>query len=1024
MKLKTFGGLALVVETGPVRGAGTQRRRLALLALLDWAGDRGMTREKILGYLWPESDSEKARRILNQAIYTLRRDLGADDLFTGSHEIRLNPERLWSDRGEFCQRYRSGDLEEAVALYQGPYLDGFYLPEAPEFERWTETTRATLAQEYAEALERLARGAGERGDLRAAVGWWRKLANAEPLSSRVALGLMQSLAAAGDMAGALQCFRVHEELVRQELEAPPDRDVVAFAEGLRRGRAQLTGRPAGRTDPAPPSGLPPSPAAPIPPSRTPSTRVPAPEPKARNPVPEPGLSEITDEYARPRPAPEPASAPSAGARAPLASPASIPPKSAASSRRRLALRWLAGAGAAVVLLGLGLGGRFRRAPAATGSPTVAVGWIVDFTGDSAGLARALREMLATNLTRARGVQVVSTARLYELMGPLGGASDSAARVVAAARQAGAAELVDGALYRVQSRYLLDLRRTDLATGRLRASYRVEGESSLRLADSGAAALAQGLGGEPPGAPPGGPETRSVVAYRLYEQGLREYFAGRPESAASLFDAALREDSSFAMAAFYRALTVPVSGGDGVSQRLAALGQVVRLAANAPDRDRLVILGRYYLESSDPRAAAVAETLTVRYPAEVEGYNLLSNALLLRGDFAPAIAALQRVIAMDSATLRKDPRRPDSPARCLACEAAGNLAWVYRVLDSTDAAERVAREWTRVQPGSPSAWGTLAMVLQAQGRWEEALAAENAVAALSPQPSRAVNRAITLFLAGRFDEADALLQEFVRIYPVHTSGTLWWAVRSLRMQGRLREALEAALRLRRLAPQPPRRDAAPYEALMQGAVLYEMGRFREAAALFDSISRHLRPGDMPEPRYYRSLAWTQTLRASALAAAGDTALLPRIADSVEGWAARTGLGRDHRLPHHVRGLILVARGRLPEAEAAFRRALLAPAGGYTRTNVQLAQVLLAQGRPLEAARIARAPLWNSFDGPESYVTPTELCELTALAFDAAGLRDSAAAYYRRVVTNWRRADPELVPRRERAALRLRALEASR
>jgi len=652
---------------------------------------------------------------------------------------------------------------------------------------------------------------------------------------------------------------------------------------------------------------------------------------------------------------------------------------------------------------------------------VAVGWIVDFTGDPGGLARPLREMLATNLTRARGIQVVSTARLYELMGPLAGASDSAARMVAAARHAGAAELVDGALYQNQRRYLLDLRRTDLATGRLRASYRVEGDGPLRLADSGAAALARALGAEAPGVLSGGMESHSVVAYRLYEQGLREYFAGRQESAASLFEAALREDSSFAMAAFYRALCVPVTGGDGVSQRLALLGQVVRLAASAPDRDRLVILGRYYLESNDPRATAVAETLTVRYPAEVEGYNLLSSALLWRGDFAPAIAALRRVIVMDSASFRKDPRRPESPARCLACEAASNLAWGYRMLDSVAQAERVAREWVRVQPGSPSAWGTLSMVLQAQGRWEEALAAENTIAALSPQPSRAVNRAIILFLGGRFDDADALMQEFARIHPAHTSGTLWWVVRSLRMQGRLREALEAALRLRRLAPQPARRDAAPYEALMQGAVLYEMGRFREAAALFDSVSRHLRPGDMPRPRYYRNLAWTQTLRASALAAAGDTALLPRIADSVESWAAHTGLGRDHRLPHHVRGLILAARGQLPEAETAFRQALLAPAAGYTRTNVQLAHVLLALGRPLEAARIARAPLWNSFDGPESYVTPTELCELTALAFDAAGQRDSALAYYRRVVSNWRRADPALVPRRERAALRLRVLE---
>ncbi len=1028
MKLKTFGGLALVTEAGPVSGAAAQRRRLALLALLDWAGDRGMTREKVLGYLWPDSDPDRARRLLNQTVYALRRDLGAEDLFTGVQAIRLNPERLGSDRREFCEDFRSGNLERAVGLYQGPYLDGFYLPEAPEFERWMEAARAALAREYAEALERLAREAERGTDWAAAVRWWRQLANAEPLNSRVALGLMQSLTATGDTAGALQCFRVHEELVRQELGAPADQAVVAFAESLRRGVV-----PALPSGSSPQAGSPGQSLAPLPSPAassidraaaatasdllTPSedsdtTLVP------REPAPEPARSGAPHEHVPLRPAPESVSAPLPAARRP-----ERPAFSPRGNWRRVLL-WALATGAAAALV-VSLSDRLNRdsGPHA-GPPAVAVGWIVDFTGDSAGPARPLGEMLAADLSRARGVQVVSTARMYELMGAQAGGGDSIGLVMGAARRAGATELVDGALYRNRGRYVLDLRRTDLATGRVRASYRVEGADLFALADSGTAALARALGAEAPGGSLALAGTGSLVAYRLYQEGLREYFAGRPEAATSLFEAALREDSTFVMAAFYRALAVPVVGGQGLAQRLALMGRVAQLAEKAPERDRLVIVGRYYLESNDPRALAVAESLTVRYPAEVEGYNLLSSALLLRGDFAPAIAALRRVIAMDSASLRTDPRSPDSPARCLACEATDNLAWAYRLLDSLPAAERVARTWTRLQPGSAAAWGTLSMVLQARGRWEEALAAENTAAALSPQASRTVNRAVILFLAGRFEEADALMQESMRVKPADSSGTLWWMVRSLRMQGRLREALEAALKLRRIAPRPARRDAAPYEALMQGAVLYEMGRYREAALVFDSVSRHLRPGEVPASRYRRNLAWTQTLRASALAAAGDTAPLPQIAESVAVWAAGTGLGRDHRLPHQVRGLLLLARGRLPEAEAEFRRALLAPAGGYTRTHVELARVLLAEGRPLEAAAIARAPLWNSFDGPESYVTPTELCELAALAFDAAGERDSAAAYYQRVVSNWRRADPELVPRRERALLRLRVLESGR
>ena len=45
-------------DSGPVEGAGGQKRRLALLALLDAAGERGMSRDKLLGLLWPESEAK------------------------------------------------------------------------------------------------------------------------------------------------------------------------------------------------------------------------------------------------------------------------------------------------------------------------------------------------------------------------------------------------------------------------------------------------------------------------------------------------------------------------------------------------------------------------------------------------------------------------------------------------------------------------------------------------------------------------------------------------------------------------------------------------------------------------------------------------------------------------------------------------------------------------------------------------------------------------------------------------------
>src|SRR5688500_3568832 len=74
--LKLFGGISLRGASGPVAGAASQRRRLALLALLAAAPGRTLSRDKVIGLLWPESNTVKARHLLADAIYELRAGLG------------------------------------------------------------------------------------------------------------------------------------------------------------------------------------------------------------------------------------------------------------------------------------------------------------------------------------------------------------------------------------------------------------------------------------------------------------------------------------------------------------------------------------------------------------------------------------------------------------------------------------------------------------------------------------------------------------------------------------------------------------------------------------------------------------------------------------------------------------------------------------------------------------------------------------------------------------------------------------
>src|SRR5690242_263619 len=231
--LKTFGGLSVTVDDAPGVGAAQQRKTLALLALLAAAGKSGLGRDKVVAYLWPEADAEHARGLLKQACYALRRDLHQPDLLLGTTQLSLNPAVIASDVQAFDDALERRDNATAADLYAGPFLDGFYLSEAAEFERWVEAERRRLRDRANAALERLATEAAAGGDTRAAVAWWRRIAALDRLNSRIARNLMQALVAVGDRGGALQVARVHETLLREELGATPDAAVRDFAARLR-----------------------------------------------------------------------------------------------------------------------------------------------------------------------------------------------------------------------------------------------------------------------------------------------------------------------------------------------------------------------------------------------------------------------------------------------------------------------------------------------------------------------------------------------------------------------------------------------------------------------------------------------------------------------------------------------------------------------------------------------------------------------------------------------------------------------
>jgi TolB-like protein/DNA-binding SARP family transcriptional activator/tetratricopeptide (TPR) repeat protein len=237
-ELRTFGGLCIKDGGASIDGAATHRKTLALLALLAAADRNGLSRDKLIAFLWPESDAAHGRSLLKQACYALRRDLHQPDLFLGATQLRLNPLVVTSDVQTFQSALRRGAPADAVQAYAGPFLEGFSLSEAGEFERWVEVERARLATQYRGALESLAHAAAERGDNREAADWWRRLVEADPLSSHATLGLMTALDDAGQRAEAIRAGQAHAVFVRTELGAEPPSEVSALVRRLHQRSAE------------------------------------------------------------------------------------------------------------------------------------------------------------------------------------------------------------------------------------------------------------------------------------------------------------------------------------------------------------------------------------------------------------------------------------------------------------------------------------------------------------------------------------------------------------------------------------------------------------------------------------------------------------------------------------------------------------------------------------------------------------------------------------------------------------------
>ena len=159
-------GLRLRLLGAPqMSGAGAARasvllgkpKTLALLVYLAMAGPGAFRRrDDILARFWPEADTTRARNALRQSLFLIRGRLPDGALTSrGPDEVGLTGVDV--DVAAFEATVADGRHDDAIALYGGPFLDGFRLYGESDFDAWVVLERQRLERRMVNSALAMAR---------------------------------------------------------------------------------------------------------------------------------------------------------------------------------------------------------------------------------------------------------------------------------------------------------------------------------------------------------------------------------------------------------------------------------------------------------------------------------------------------------------------------------------------------------------------------------------------------------------------------------------------------------------------------------------------------------------------------------------------------------------------------------------------------------------------------------------------------------------------------------------------------
>lgn len=235
---RTLGPLSITVDGGDPPPELLWRKHAALLVYLARSPRRTRSREHVIGVFWGDRPETAARHSLREAVHVLRRCAGEQSVRAGGEQIRLAETAVDLDVDRLEALAARSDWKGGAALATGEFLEGFSVPDAPEFENWLAVERLAWKRRCVEVLASRAHELERAGHPAEGAEVARRALALDPLSDAAAAATVYGYALAGERGVALEAYDRHVARLAGEVGGEPSDALRSLAERVRGERSR------------------------------------------------------------------------------------------------------------------------------------------------------------------------------------------------------------------------------------------------------------------------------------------------------------------------------------------------------------------------------------------------------------------------------------------------------------------------------------------------------------------------------------------------------------------------------------------------------------------------------------------------------------------------------------------------------------------------------------------------------------------------------------------------------------------